>query len=165
MPIAVPNDMTIQIAPAPPPRPIMVNEQTNQTVCVELDRTAIPGRYIQRAFFGVHVASCVGAPPDEATPYLFIVGFDQMQGISPAREAGINIGDRIVQFNGCNVSAEELKIRMRTYVAGNAAEFIVVRVQGRRFVPLKILVPTVRQLHRTERANVCQDIGLKPARL
>ena len=87
-----------------------------------------------------------------------------MLGISPARDAGIKVGDRIVQFNGCNVSAEELTLRMRTYVAGNAAELIVVRVQERRFVPLKILVPTTKLLHRTERANVCQDIGLQPAR-
>jgi membrane-associated protease RseP (regulator of RpoE activity) len=79
--------------PTPTPvaaRNIVNNSQLHATSCASFE----PSRDGRRAFFGFEI--------EDST--MTVTGFFYCGTKSPAKEAGLNIGDKITKIRGCNVS-------------------------------------------------------------
>ena len=146
------------------PQPIRVAAETQQTVCVNEAEAPSRPRSAPRAFFGMFVQACVSDLPTYFKVATYIVGFDEMAGYSPARAAGIRLGDMVAMFNGCKVGERDLVSRMLHYTAGNAAELIVLRRTSTGvFGGHRVVIPTMKLTQKTSPARTCADIRLKAA--
>ena len=89
-------------------------------------------------------------------------------GPSPAQGAGVQVGDRIVRLDSCEVpSTRELAMQLRTAVPGWVARLVVERA-GRE---VELFVPTINLSGRGAPPGErhlstagCQGIGRKPAK-
>jgi membrane-associated protease RseP (regulator of RpoE activity) len=87
---------------------------------------------------------------------------------SPAQQAGVQAGDRIVRLDSCEIpSTHELALQLRSAPPGWVARLVVER-GGRE---LEIFVPTVKlsdkgvpPIARHLSSGACATIGRKPAR-
>lgn len=152
-----------QPAPAvPPARPIQVSPETTFTSCVSDEYLPRRATNEVRAFFGFFGDQCVGAVPGESVARTVVVGFDEIRGTSPARNAGLQTGDVPITFNGCRVAGiEDLQLRMANFTAGNVAEMVVARRVENRFVPIKVLIGTVPLKGTNLKSMHCENAGLR----
>lgn len=145
-----------------PKAPIVVRPM--ETECRPFDPTAEKREV--RASFGFQARACLGLPPDFQKSALVIVSIDPVGGRSPAAEAGLRVGDRVLTINGCAISELQLLAKQGTYTPGNAVEVSIARYDGgRRHTPLLTLVRTdAVGRNSTLPAATCEAIGLRSAR-
>ncbi|MEQ1805309.1 MAG: PDZ domain-containing protein [Burkholderiaceae bacterium] len=151
------------VAPARTTRPqrqIRIAYETTTTTCMPPVNSSRPAG-TPRAFFGLFAQMCQGAVPGDPISRLIVVGFDEMAGQSPARDAGLRVGDVVTGFNGCPLAdAQQLHERMNVFVAGHAAELTLLRRDGVTFSRATVLVPTLKLAGRTLPPKGCRDAGL-----
>jgi hypothetical protein len=157
------NDVESVPAPAvPPARPIQISPETAFTSCSSDEYLPRRAANEVRAFFGFFGDQCVGAVPGELVARPVIVGFDEIQGTSPARNAGLQAGDVPITFNGCRVAGiEDLHMRMANFTAGNVAEMVAARRVEHRFVAIKVLIATLPLMGATLKSMHCDSAGLR----
>lgn len=144
-----------------PAEPIQIAPETTHTACVPDE--LLPRRSAKevRAFFGFFSDQCVGVVPGELVGRTVVVGFDEVRGKSPARDAGLRPRDVVITFNGCRVvGVEDLHVKMANFTAGNVAEVFVARKAEHRYIPVKVLIATVPLMGTPLRSMHCGHAGL-----
>jgi len=150
--------------PAPPPRPIVLSPETLVTVCRPIDTWAGEKGRRPPTSFGFTARTCRGMLPDRSAASLVIVQLHTHRGRSPAREAGLRLGDRIITINGCTTTTEEqLDTRRRRFTPGNTVEVITARLEGGRYSPVTALIPTYSAVPGRAKRATCEGVGLRPA--
>jgi hypothetical protein len=137
--------------PVPGPRvmtpasPVVVTPLQRHPNCLPFRSVSTTGL---RAAVGIRAETCIA---DDGKPSAFVVRLIDIHGIrSPAREAGIEVGDQIVAIDQCQVgTAGELTLEIEGIPEGNTAELLVRR---RGFPVRKFQVMT----HRWRPANPLQ---------
>jgi membrane-associated protease RseP (regulator of RpoE activity) len=99
---------------------------------------------------------------------VYVTRFAPIGGPSPAQQAGVQVGDRIVRLDTCEVpSTHELALQLRTAVPGWVARLVVER-SGRE---VEVFVPTINLSGRGPPPGErhlstagCPAIGRKPVK-
>lgn len=156
------NDVESLPAPAVTPAgPIQISPETAFTACFSDEYLPRRATHDVRAFFGFFGDQCVGAVPGELVERTVVVGFDEIRGTSPARDAGLQTGDVLITFNGCRVAGVvDLNLRMANFTAGNVAEVVVARRVEYEFMPIKVLIATVPLRGTSLKRMHCGHAGL-----
>lgn len=124
----VPNSMQKSTVPA---RNINNSNQIYATTCTTLE----PSRDGRRAFFGFEIEG----------DSLVVKGYFYCGQRSPAREAGINVGDKIIKIKGCKVNAASEVIDQINQSDPGGIIFIEVANAGTSF-PRPVGVSTISYL-------------------
>ena len=108
-----------------------------------------------KAFFGLFFEDC---RDPRGSKSVHVTGFDYLRGESPALLSGILLGDRVIFFNGCQItSSADLSKRMSNFTAGNTAEFGVKR--GASTVYTRVMTLDDNKRSRQARKR-CENVGL-----
>lgn len=150
--------------PSPPlPKPAtrqIVDSADYAAPACQRHTPSVDGR---RAFLGVRVNTCTSQQDGTGA---YVVGFFLLDGYSPAVQAGIRVGDRIISVKGCRVSnAGEMRIQLEETAPGSTV-FVQLRRQGAAqpsSVPIRTIswVPAGGDAAgRMPGPNLCRTIGL-----
>lgn len=108
-----------------------------------------------KAFFGLFFEDCRDPGGSKS---VHVTEFDYLRGESPAQLSGILLGDRVIFFNGCQItSSADLSKRMSNFTAGNTAEFGVKR--GASTVYTRVMTLDDNKRSRKTRGH-CENVGL-----
>lgn len=115
-----------------------------------------PQKGEKRAFFGFFYDSC---KDPSGSVSVYVTSFDYLQRESPAEQYGMEIGDEIVAFNGCQVTTSaDLTKKMKSFTATNAA-VIGVRRRGKTEF---MVIGTLRMDKRPSGIRKqCEGLGLR----
>lgn len=131
------------------------NLVSSQMECREIKRPS--GELM--AFFGFFHDTCLDVLGKR---YVYVTGFDFMNGKSPAKESGLEIRDRIISISGCPVTdSAYLTEKMKNFTATNAA-----MIDGQDDEKIgTVYVTTLKLIKPSEgRRKKCADIGLRDAK-
>lgn len=119
----------------------------------------------RRAYFGIHANTCLNYKGERGA---YIVGFYKE---SPAREKGLGVGDRVIEFGGKKIfSSGDLTVAIKLFPPDDAASISIVRPNGTTIPNIYVIgrgyeySPRLDDpIDKPDSISLCKNIGLLPA--